>query len=144
MKKVDTFSDKNGLFVSDKLRIPSNAVPGSWGILIKSGGNYAEQEITIGQETEGMLLYIDSKQTEFRLGEILQIKGSGAEETVSVKIEIMKPNGDELTDEPYLLVSTSDGSFSLTWQVPTDVEGGDYTIIADDGYNQASTTLREV
>jgi len=144
IKKVDAFSDKNGLFVSDKLRIPANAETANWTIIIKSGGNYAEQEITIGQETEGMLLYIDSKQTEFRLGEILQIKGSGAEETVSVKIEIMKPNGDELTDEPYLLVSTSDGSFSLTWQVPTDVEGGDYTIIADDGYNQASTTLRVV
>ena len=40
------------------------------------------------------------------------------------------------------MVATSDGSFSLTWQVPTDIESGDYTITATDGNNEASTTMR--
>jgi len=142
VKKVDAFSDKNGLFVSDKLRIPANAVTGNWNIIIKSGGNYAEQEITIGQEIEGMVVYIDSKQTEFRLNEILQIKGTGAAVSHSIKIDIIKPNGESLTDEPFYMVATSDGSFSLTWQVPTDIESGDYTITATDGNNEASTTMR--
>jgi len=142
VKKVDTFSDKNGLFVSDKLRIPSNAVPGSWGILIKSGGNYAEQEITIGQETEGMIIYIDDKQTEFRLGQILQIKGSGAEPSHSIQIDIIKPNGEMLTEDPFNMVSTSGGTFSLTWMVPTDIEGGDYTIIAKSGIYEATTMMK--
>ena len=144
VKKVDAFSDKNGLFVSDKLRIPANAVTGNWNIIIKSGGNYAEQEITIGQEVEGMVVYIDSKQTEFRLNEILQIKGNGAAVSHSIKIDIIKPNGESLTDEPFYMVATSDGSFSLTWQVPTDIESGDYTINATDGVNQATTILRIV
>jgi len=144
VKKVDAFSDKNGLFVSDKLRIPANAVTGNWNILIKSGGNYAEQEITIGQEVEGMVVYIDSKQTEFRLNEILQIKGNGAAVSHSIKIDIIKPNGESLTDEPFYMVATSDGSFSLTWQVPTDIESGDYTINATDGVNQATTIMRIV
>ena len=142
VKKVDAFSDKNGLFVSDKLRIPANAVTGNWNIIIKSGGNYAEQEITIGQEIEGMVVYIDSKQTEFRLNEILQIKGTGAAVSHSIKIDIIKPNGESLTDEPFYMVATSDGSFSLTWQVPTDIESGDYTITATDGNNEATTTMR--
>jgi len=144
VKKVDAFSDKNGLFVSDKLRIPANAVTGNWNIIIKSGGNYAEQEITIGQEIEGMVVYIDSKQTEFRLNEILQIKGTGAAVSHSIKIDIIKPNGESLTDEPFYMVATSDGSFSLTWQVPTDIESGDYTINATDGVNQATTIMRIV
>ena len=142
VKKVDAFSDKNGLFVSDKLRIPANAGTGTWNIVIKSGGNYAEQEITVGQDVEGMIVYIDSKQTEFRLNEILQIKGSGAAVSHSIKIDILKPNGDTLTEEPFYMVATSDGSFSLTWQVPTDIESGDYTITATDGNNEASTTMR--
>ena len=142
VKKVDAFSDKNGLFVSDKLRIPASAETGTWNIVIKSGGNYAEQEITIGQEVEGMVVYIDGKQTEFRLNEILQIKGTGAAVSHSIKIDIIKPNGDSLTDEPFYMVATSDGSFSLTWQVPTDIESGDYTINATDGTNEASTTMK--
>ena len=144
VKKIDAFSDKNGQFVSDKLRIPTNAESANWSIVIKSGGNYAEQEISIGATQEGMLLYIDSKQTEFRANDILQIKGSGVEPSRSIEIKIMKPNGDELTDEPYLLVSTSDGGFSLTWQVPTDIEGGDYTITASDGINESTTILKIV
>jgi len=142
VKKVDAFSDKNGLFVSDKLRIPAGAETGTWNIIIKSGGNYAEQEITVGQEVEGMVVYIDSKQTEFRLNEILQIKGSGAAVSHSIKIDIIKPNGESLTDEPFYMVATSDGNFSLTWQVPTDIESGDYTITATDGNSEATTTMR--
>ena len=100
--------------------------------------------ITVGQETESMSVYIDSKQTEFRLGEILQIKGTGAAVSHSIKIDIIKPNGDSLTDEPFYMVATSDGSFSLTWQVPTDIESGDYIITATDGNNEADTTMRIV
>jgi len=144
VKKVDAFSDKNGQFVSDKLRIPSNAEVGNWSILIKSGGNYAEQEITVGQEIEGMVVYIDSKQDEFRLGEIIQIKGTGAAVSHSIKIDIIKPNGENLTDEPFYMVATSDGTFSLTWQVPTDIESGDYTIHATDGNDEATTSMKVV
>ena len=142
IKKVETFSDKNGLFVSDKLRVPANAETGKWTVLIKSGGNYAEQEITVGQETEGMVLYIDSKQTEFRAGEIIQIKGTGATMSHSVKIDIIKPNGDSLTDEPFHMVSTNDGNFSLTWMVPNDIESGDYIINSTDGVNTSTTIMR--
>jgi len=144
VKKIDAFSDKNGQFVSDRLRIPTNAESANWSIVIKSGGNYAEQEISVGAEQEGMMVYVDSKQTEFRASDILQIKGSGVEPSRSIEIKIIKPNGDELTDEPYLLVSTSDGGFSLTWQVPTDIEGGDYTIIASERSLEATTILKIV
>ena len=142
VKKVDAFSNKDGRFVSDKLRVPSNADIGTWNIVIKSGGNYAEQEITIGQEFEGMVLYIDSSQTEFRLGEIIQIKGTGAEASHSVKIDILKPNGETLTNEPFYMVSTSDGGFALTWMVPTDIESGEYTIKATSGALESSTSLK--
>jgi len=81
-------------------------------------------------------------QNEFREGDILQIKGSGAAVSHSIKIDIIKPNGESLTDEPFYMVTTSDGSFSLTWQVPTDIESGDYTINATDGNNEASTTMK--
>jgi uncharacterized protein YfaS (alpha-2-macroglobulin family) len=91
-----------------------------------------------------MIVYIDSKQDEFRLGEIIQIKGTGAAVSHSIKIDIIKPNGDDLTDEPFYMVATSDGTFSLTWQVPTDIESGDYTINATDGNNEASTLMRIV
>jgi len=142
VKRVDAFSDKNGQFVSDKLRIPSNAGIGTWGLVIKSGGNYAEQEITVAPEIEGMVVYIDSTKDEFRLGEIIQIKGTGAAASHSIKIDIVKPNGESLTNEPFYMVATNDGTFSLTWQVPTDVESGDYTIFASDGIAEANTTMR--
>jgi len=142
VKKVDTFSNKGGLFVSDKIRIPTNAEAGSWSLIIKSGGNYAEQMITVGQETEDMIVYIDSKKTEFRLGEILQIKGTGTEPSHSIRIDIIRPNGEELTEDPFYMVSTSDGSFSLTWAVPTDIDSGDYTISASDGFSVATTMMR--
>ena len=144
IKKVDAFSDKNGKFVSDKLRIPSNAETSNWTIIIKSGGNYAEQEITIAQDVEGMVLYIDSKQTEFRLGQILQIKGNGAAPSHSIKIDILKSNGEPITDEPFYMVATNDGGFSLTWQVPTDIESGSYTITATDSVSEATTILKIV
>ena len=60
----------------------------------------------------------------------------------SVKIYIIKPNGDSLTDEPFHMVSTNDGNFSLTWMVPTDIESGDYIINSTDGVNTSTTIMR--
>ena len=73
---------------------------------------------------------------------IILIQSFNVQTAKDIKIDILKPNGDALTDEPFYMVATSDGSFSLTWQVPTDIESGDYTINATDGTNVASTTMK--
>ena len=42
------------------------------------------------------------------------------------------------------MVATNDGGFSLTWQVPTDIESGSYTITATDSVSEATTILKIV
>ena len=98
------------------------------------GKQVTELRLELGAPTEDFINELGN--------EILQIKGTGAAVSHSIKNDIIKPNGESLTDEPFYMVATSDGSFSLTWQVPTDIESGDYTINATDGTNEASTTMK--
>ena len=42
IKKIETFSDKFGVFKIDNFRIPLDAVIGEWTINAKSGGNFKD------------------------------------------------------------------------------------------------------
>ena len=53
IKKIETFSDRFGVFKIDNFRIPMEGENGEWTINAKSGGNFKESVFTvIGEEKE--------------------------------------------------------------------------------------------
>ena len=47
VKKIETFSDKSGVFKIDNFRIPSDAQSGTWTISAKSGGNFKDATFNV-------------------------------------------------------------------------------------------------
>ena len=58
MKKIETFSNKEGAFRTDKFRIPNDPQVGQWSIKAKSGGNTAEHAFTVSYVLESFDLVI--------------------------------------------------------------------------------------
>ena len=59
IKRIDTFSDRFGVFKVDNFRIPNDAEPGIWKINAKSGGNFKETEFKVSGEDAGLTIITD-------------------------------------------------------------------------------------
>ena len=67
----------------------------------------------------------------------MNISGSGARLSATVTIKIFDPVGikiDELN-----ITAKSNGEYLTMWQIPADLETGEYEITADDGASNTST-----
>ena len=134
IKKIETFSDRFGVFKVDNFRIPSDAISGTWTILAKSGGNFKESHFEVVGEKMELSLEFDKKS--YNVNEIVNISGSGARSSSTITMKIFDAEDNKLTE--LNITAKSNGEFLTIWKVPVDFESGDYTITADDGSTNTS------
>ncbi len=134
IKKIDTFSDKFGVFKVDNFRIPVDGEIGEWEVEVKSGGNFNRVEFKVVGEDEG--LTVELNKTNYNIGEMVEITGDGARMSSTVTLSIYDSN-DERIDR-LNITAKSDGGFSTIWLVSTELESGEYEIRVDDGAENTS------
>ena len=85
IKKIQTFSDKSGVFKIDNIRIPSDAVIGEWVIDVKSGGNFNDSKfLVVGIESEFSIL---TDKIIYNSNDMMNISGSGSKRVINYKIK---------------------------------------------------------
>ena len=129
IKKIETFSDRFGVFKIDNFRIPMEGENGEWTINAKSGGNFKESVFTvIGEEKE---FSISTDKKDYDLNEIMNISGAGARLSATVTITIFDSEGEKVS--VLNITAKSNGDYLTMWQIPADLESGEYEMTADDG-----------
>ena len=135
IKKIETFSDRFGVFKIDNFRIPADAITGQWSINAKSGGNFKEIEFSVSGENEELDIFTD--KSSYNANELMNLSGSGARLSATVTIKIFDSEGikiDELN-----ITAKSNGEYLTMWQIPADLKNGEYEITVDDGASNTST-----
>ena len=135
IKKIETFSDRFGVFKVDNFRIPLDATLGKWNVNAKSGGNFKDVEFTVSGENNELEILLD--KSDYNTNELMNISGSGARFSATVTLKIFDSEGikiDELN-----ITAKSNGEYLTMWQIPADIETGEYEITADDGASNTST-----
>jgi len=141
LKKVESFSNKEGAFRTDKLRIPNDPLIGEWTVKAKSGGNIAEYKIKVVAELDNVVILVDKESLEYTFSEIVNISGAGAVEGTAVKLEFFDSNGDTISGS-LLVYSTSTGEYATSWIIPDDIEPGLVEIkVTSTGGNTSSLTI---
>jgi len=134
IKKIETFSDRFGVFKIDNFRIPLDAELGIWKVNAKSGGNFKETEFTVSGEDTPLSIIIN--KSSYDTNELMDISGSGARMSATVTIKIINLEGikvDELN-----ITAKSNGEYLTIWRIPADLESGEYDITVDDGASNVS------
>ena len=134
IKKIETFSDRFGVFKIDNFRIPLDGELGIWKVNAKSGGNFKETEFSVSGENEPLSIMIN--KSSYDTNELMDISGSGARMSATVTIKIFDSEGikvDELN-----ITAKSDGEYLTIWRIPADLESGEYEMTADDGASNIS------
>ena len=141
LKKVESFSNKEGAFRTDKLRIPNDPLIGEWTVKAKSGGNIAEYKIKVVAELDNVVILVDKESLEYTFSEIVNISGAGAVEGTAVKLEFFNSNGDTISGS-LLVYSTSTGEYATSWIIPDDIEPGLVEIkVTSTGGDTSSLTI---
>ena len=141
LKKVESFSNKEGAFRTDKLRIPIDPLIGEWTVKAKSGGNIAEYKIKVVAELDNVVILVDKESLEYTFSEIVNISGAGAVEGTAVKLEFFDSNGDTISGS-LLVYSTSTGEYATSWIIPDDIEPGLVEIkVTSTGGDTSSLTI---
>tara|TARA_B100000029_G_C17565576_1_gene954925 strand:+ start:57 stop:2180 length:2124 start_codon:yes stop_codon:yes gene_type:complete len=137
IKKINTFSDRFGVFKIDNFRVPTDAIAGTWKIDVKSGGNFKESTFTVSGEDLGLVVFVD--KSSYSPTELVNIEGSGARLSASVIIKIFDSEGEKIQE--LSITAKNNGDYLTMWQVPTDLKAGEYEIIADDSQSNASVKI---
>ena len=135
VSQTETFSDGSGSFSTENIGIPSDGILGNWKITAHSRLDTKSVEINVSVPLGlGLTLQID--ETEYRAGDTILIKGVGQSNSNRLTIEIIDENDQVVTalETPI----TSDGLFSLPWEIPGDISTGMYTIKISDAENSSS------
>ena len=87
----------------------------------------------------GLGLTLQIEKTEFVIGDTVLIKGVGQSNSNRLTIEIIGENDQVVTalETPI----TSDGTFSVPWNIPTGTSTGMYTIKVSDAVNSSSVEI---
>ena len=134
IKKVETFSDKFGLFKVDNFRIPLDGKLGIWTINAKSGGNFKATEFRVTGESA--TLSISTDKNEYKPNELVNFSGTGAKQSATITIKIFDSEGEKITE--LNINAKNNGDYVTIWQIPADLELGEYEITADDGASNTS------
>jgi len=138
VSKTETFSDGSGNFSTENIGIPSDGSLGNWKITAHSRLDTKSVEINVSVPF-GLGLTLQIEETEFATGDTVLINGVGQSDSNRLTIKI--------TDEDNQVVVsletpiTSDGMFSLPWNIPADISTGVYTIMISDAVNSSSTEI---
>jgi len=87
----------------------------------------------------GLGLTLQIEETEFSVGDTVLIKGVGQSNSNRLTVEI-------IDDDDQIIISletpiTSDGTFSLPWNIPSNFSTGMYTIKVSDAENSNSAEI---
>ena len=138
VSKTETFSDNSGNFSTEDIGIPSDGSLGNWKITAHSRLDTKSVEINVSVPL-GLGLTLQIEKIEFVIGDTVLIKGVGQSDSNRLTVEI--------TDEDdQVVVSletpiTSDGTFSLPWNIPGGFSTGMYTIKVSDAVNSNSVEI---
>ena len=138
IKKIETYSDRFGVFKIDNFRIPSDGKNGIWTINAKSGGNFKMTEFTVTGDDIGLTVLTDKNN--YDNNELMTISGEGSRKSATVTIKIFDFNGIKIQE--LNITAKSDGDYQTIWQIPTGLESGEYEISADDGASNSSSKFR--
>jgi len=135
IKKIETFSDRFGVFKIDNFRIPLDAVIGEWKVNAKSGGNFNDTVFTVTGEDKELVIFAD--RTIYNTNELMDISGSGARQSATVTIKIFDSENVKISE--LNITAKNNGEYLTIWKIPADMESGEYTLTADDGASNTST-----
>jgi len=135
IKKIETFSDRFGVFKVDNFRIPLDATTGTWNVNAKSGGNFKDVEFSVSGENEELEIFTD--KSNYDTNELMNLSGSGARLSATVTIKMFDSEGIKI--EELNITAKSNGEYLTMWQIPADLESGEYEITVDDGASNTST-----
>ena len=135
IKKIETFSDKFGVFKIDNFRIPLDSELGKWTVIAKSGGNFNESEFSVTGQNKELIIFTD--KTNYNTNELMDVSGSGARYSATITIKIF--DSDEIKISELNITAKSNGDYLTIWQIPADLESGEYEMTADDGASNTST-----
>jgi len=138
ISSTETFSDSSGNFSTENIGIPSDGSLGNWKITAHSRLDTKSVEINVSVPL-GLGLTLQIEETEFSTGDTILIEGVGQSDSSRLTIEITD-------DDNQVIVSletpiTSDGTFSLPWNIPADISTGVYTITVSDAVNSSSAEI---
>ena len=140
IKKIETFTNKEGSFRSEKFRIPNDPIIGEWTIKAKSGGNIAEHKFKVAEALEGIIVLVDRESLTYSLGEIVDIAGAGAYESGAVVIEFLDSDGNEV-GQKLTIYATNSGEYRTSWIIPNNIEPGNIEIQVNDPQSSSSITI---
>jgi len=128
IKKIETFSNQDGVFKIDNFRIPMDGEAGVWKIDAKSGSNFDTMEFNVTSDNNEMIIILE--KTIFTTNEIMNITGSGATGS-TISLNILNSNGEKIDELTF--TAKNNGEYSTIWQIPADILLGEYEITVDDG-----------
>ena len=67
----------------------------------------------------------------------MNISGSGARYSATITIKIFDSDGIKISE--LNITAKSNGEYLTIWQIPADLESGEYEMTADDGASNTST-----
>ena len=135
IKKIETFSDRFGVFKVDNFRIPLDATIGKWNVNAKSGGNFKDVEFSVSGENQELELF--TNKSNYNTNELMDISGSGARQSATVTIKIF--DSENIKIDELNITAKNNGEYLTIWKIPADMESGEYTLTADDGASNTST-----
>jgi hypothetical protein len=140
-KVLEFPSDDQGKFTENRLRIPSNAVPGEWTIKVVSGPNFFDIDIEVLSILEdGIRATIVHEGEIPTYGTLIKIKVEGAVPKSSVGITISDENGN-IIDDSIKCNATGESKCEVPWTITKNLLPGIYTVNATDYVESTSTTF---
>ncbi|MEE9339586.1 MAG: hypothetical protein V3U87_16045 [Methylococcaceae bacterium] len=140
-KSVEFPSDDQGKFTENRLRVPSNAVFGSWIVKVVSGQNFYDIDIEIlSILEEGIMVNVVHDREIPGFGTIITIKVDGAVAKSSVGITISDENGN-IIDDSIKCNATEKSQCSVPWTITKNLLPGVYTVEVTDYIESAETTF---
>jgi hypothetical protein len=138
VSETETFSDGSGNFSTENIGIPSNASLGNWKITAHSRMDAKSIEINVSIPF-GLGLTLQIEETEFRTGDTVLITGVGQSNSNRLTVEIIDEDDQVIVTLETPI--TSDGTFSLPWNIPSGFSTGMYTIKISDAENSNSAEI---
>jgi len=111
---------------------------GNWKITAHSRLDTKSVEINVSVPL-GLGLTLQIEEIEFAIGDTILIKGVGQSDSNRLTVEITDEDNQVIVSLETPI--TSDGTFSLPWNVPADINTGVYTITVSDAVNSSSAEI---
>ena len=140
IRTVQLGSNSVGQFSEDRLRVPIDAVTGTWKISISSGTNLETIEFNVFEKgTDGMIVKIIEDVEIPGFGKNIKIDIT-ATHKASITIEISTIDGQTI-DKSLRCNTTSDFKCEVLWTITEDILPGIYIVKVNDAISSAQASF---